>query len=148
VEKLRLDNSGENIAMADAIKAEGYNVTFEFISPGPSQYNGVVERMFATLFGMVRPMLNEACTPMLLCWGIWAEAARSATDMRNYLAFYKRDTSSYEKFMGAKYDRIDTLHTFGEMAIVEDHLTCGMGAKLQSCLWAPPMNTPVTPIVF
>jgi hypothetical protein len=128
---LRLDNSGENIAMADAIKAEGYNVTFEFISLGSPHYNGVVERMFATLFGMVRSMLNEARTPMLLCQGIWAEAARTARNMRNYMVSYKSDTSSYEKFMGAKYDHIDTLHTFGEMAIAEDHPTHGMRAKLQ-----------------
>jgi hypothetical protein len=105
VEKLRLDNSGENIAMADAIKAEGCNVTFEFISPGSIQYSGVVERMFATLFGMVFSMLNEARTPMLLHRGIWAEAARTATDTRNYLVSYKSDKSSYEKFMSAMYDR-------------------------------------------
>jgi hypothetical protein len=59
VGKLRLDNSGENIAMAEAIKVEGYNVSFEFICPGSPQYNGVVECMFATLFGMVRSVLNE-----------------------------------------------------------------------------------------
>jgi hypothetical protein len=131
VEKIHLDNSGENIDMADAIRAEGYNVTFEFISPGSPQYNGVVECMFATLFGMVRSMLNEARVPMLLRRGIWAEAARTATDMRNYLVSYKSERSSYEKFMGEKYDRINTLHTFGEMAIVEDHATRGMRAKLQ-----------------
>jgi hypothetical protein len=43
VDKIRLDNSGENIDMANAIQNEGYNVTFEFISPGSPQYNGVVE---------------------------------------------------------------------------------------------------------
>jgi hypothetical protein len=50
---MHLDSSGENIDTADAIKAECYNVTFEFVSFGSPQYNGVVERMFATLFGMV-----------------------------------------------------------------------------------------------
>jgi hypothetical protein len=123
VEKIRLDNSAENINMADAIKAEGYNVTFEFVSPGSPQNNGVVERMFATLFGIVRSMLNEVRVPMNLCHGLWAEAARNATDTRNYLVSYKSETSSYEKFMGVKYDCIDTLHTFGEMAIVGDHPT-------------------------
>jgi hypothetical protein len=49
VGKMQLYNSGKNIDMADAICAEGYNVTFEFISPGYPQYNGGVERMFATL---------------------------------------------------------------------------------------------------
>jgi hypothetical protein len=117
--------------MADEIWTEGYNVTFEFISPGSPQYNGVVERMFAALFGMVRSMLNEAQVPMMFCRGIWAEAAHNATDMRNYLVLYKSEKSSYEKFMGNKYDHINTLHTFGEMAIVEDHATCGIRAKLQ-----------------
>jgi hypothetical protein len=75
VEKICLDNSGENINMADAIKADGYNVTFEFVSPGSLQYNGVVERIFATLFGMVQSMLDEACVPMNLCCGLWAQVA-------------------------------------------------------------------------
>jgi hypothetical protein len=77
--------------MAEAIKAEGNNVTFEFISSGSAHYNGVVERVFATLFGMVRSMLNEARTLMILHWGIWAAAVVTATDMRNYLVSYKSD---------------------------------------------------------
>jgi hypothetical protein len=95
VGKIRLDNSGENIDMADANKVEGYNVAFEFVNPGSPQCNGVVERMFATLFGMVRSMPNEARVPMNLCRGLWAEAARNATDMRNYLVSSKSETSSY-----------------------------------------------------
>jgi hypothetical protein len=67
VEKLCLDNASKNIAMAEAIKVGGYNVTFAFICPESPQYNGVVERMFATLFGMVRSILNKAHTLMILC---------------------------------------------------------------------------------
>jgi hypothetical protein len=89
VDKMRLDNSAENIDMADAICAEGYNVTFEFTSPGSPQYNGVVERMFAALYGILRSMLNQAHLPMALCCGIWAGAAPYATDMRNYLVTSK-----------------------------------------------------------
>jgi hypothetical protein len=71
--------------------------------------------MFTTLFGMLQSMFNEARgVPMLLRRGIWAEASRDATDMRNYLVSYKNEKSSYEKFMGEKYDCINTLHTFGE----------------------------------
>jgi hypothetical protein len=84
--------------------------------------------MFATLFVMAHSMLNEAHTPH---WCIWTEAAWTATDMHNNLFSYKSDESSFEKFMGAKYDCIGTLHTFGEMAIVEDHPTHSMHAKLQ-----------------
>jgi hypothetical protein len=80
---------------------------------------------------MVHSMLNEARVSMLLRRGLWAEAARTATDMRNYLVSYKSDKSSYEKFIGVKYDWIDTLHTFDDMAIVEDHPNRGMHSKLQ-----------------
>jgi hypothetical protein len=89
VEKICLDNSGENVDMAELICAEGYNVTFEFISPGAPQYNGVVERMFSTLYGMVHSMLNQAQVPLHICCGVWAEAAKTATDMRNILVNYK-----------------------------------------------------------
>jgi hypothetical protein len=51
--------------------------------------------------------------------------------MRNYLVSSKSETSSYEKFTAVKYDHMDTLHTFGEMAIVKDHPTRGMRSKLQ-----------------
>jgi molybdenum cofactor biosynthesis enzyme MoaA len=132
VEKIRLDNSGENVDMAELICAEGYNVTFEFISPGDPQYNGVVERMFATLYGMVRSMLNQAQVSLHIRRGVWAEAAKTATDMRNILVNYKSNTSAHEKFMGTKFEHLNTLHTFGEMAIVEDHQSRGMHGKLNN----------------
>jgi hypothetical protein len=50
VEKIRLDNSGENIDMAGAIRAEGYNITFELISPGSPQYNRVLLNVCLQLF--------------------------------------------------------------------------------------------------
>jgi microcystin-dependent protein len=113
--------------MAELIRAEGYNVTF--ISPGAPQYNGVVERMFATLYGMVRSMLNQAQVPLHIHHGVWAEAAKTATDMRNILVNYKSNKSTHEKFMGTKFEDLN-LHTFGEMAIVEDHQWRGMRGKL------------------
>jgi hypothetical protein len=52
--------------------------------------------------------------------------------MRNcLLVTYKSPTSSYEKFIGHKFDRIDTLHAFGVMASYEDHPSLGMRRKLQ-----------------
>jgi hypothetical protein len=41
--------------------------------------------------------------------------------MRNYLVTSKSPTSSYEKFIGHKFDCIDTLHAFGVAASYEDH---------------------------
>jgi hypothetical protein len=69
--------------------------------------------------------------PMAIHRGIGAEAAPYATDMRNYLVTFKSPMSSYENFMGHKFDCIDTLHAFGEMAFVEDHPSRGMRSKLQ-----------------
>jgi hypothetical protein len=51
VEKICLDNSSENVDMTELIHAEGYNVTYVFMSPGAPQYHDVAERMFATLYG-------------------------------------------------------------------------------------------------
>jgi hypothetical protein len=131
VDKMRLDNSDENIDMADAVWAEGYNVTFEFISAVSPQYNGVEERMFATLYGMVHSMLKQASLSMILRCCVWIEATHYATDMRKYLVTTKSPMSSYKKFMGHKFDLINTLHAFVEMAIGEDHPSHGMRSKLQ-----------------
>jgi molybdenum cofactor biosynthesis enzyme MoaA len=133
VEKIRLDNSGENVDMAELIHAEGYNATFEFISPGDPQYNGLVERMFATIYGMLRSMLNQAQVPLHVCRGVWAEAAKTATAMSNILVNYKSNKSAHEKFMGTKFEHLNTLHTLDEMAIVEDHQSHGMRSKFNNC---------------
>jgi hypothetical protein len=88
--------------------------------------------MFATLYGMVRCMLNQAQVPLHICRGVWAEAAKTATDMRNILGNYKINTSAHEKFLGTKFEHLNTLHTFGEMAILEDHQSRGMRGKLNN----------------
>jgi hypothetical protein len=75
--------------LKDAVCAEGYNVMFVFMSPGSPQYNSVVERMFATLYGMLCSTLNQVHLPMTLCHGIWAEAAHYAADMCNYFVTSK-----------------------------------------------------------
>jgi hypothetical protein len=72
---------------------------FEYISVGSPQYNGVVERAFATLYGMVRSMLNAAKVPTHLCHGVWPEAACTTAELKNLLVSYSQTKSPYELFM-------------------------------------------------
>jgi hypothetical protein len=63
IKVIRCDNAGESMALATTCKREGLGINFEFTAPGTHQHNGVVERAFATLFGRVRAMMNEAKFP-------------------------------------------------------------------------------------
>jgi hypothetical protein len=130
---IHLDNSNENIAMKSLIRSHGFGITFEYISVGSPQYNGVVECAFATLYGMVRSMLNAAKVPTHLRHDVWPEAACTATQLKNLLVSYSQTKSLYELFHGLPSDHVPFLKTFGEMAVVENVQTHGMCAKLVDC---------------
>jgi hypothetical protein len=99
-----LENSVENLAMASLIRSHGFAITFEYTSAGSPQNNGVVERAFATLYGIVRSMLNSAKVPLPLRYGVWPEAAHMATELKNLLVSYSQDKSPYELFHGQPSD--------------------------------------------
>jgi hypothetical protein len=63
--------------------------------------------------------MNQARLPMTIRRGLWAKAARYATDMRNYLVTSKSPMSSYEKFMGSNFDKIDTLHSLEKWQLLK-----------------------------
>ena len=56
--KLRMDNLGENKKLQKILKDKNLNVSVEFTPRDTPQYNTVVERAFATLYGRIRAMLN------------------------------------------------------------------------------------------
>jgi transposase InsO family protein len=60
IKYIRCDNAGENKFFERQSILANLNLTFEYTSPGAPQYNGTVERKFATLYGRVRSMLNAA----------------------------------------------------------------------------------------
>jgi hypothetical protein len=78
-------------------------------------------------------MLNQAQVILHIRHGVCAEAAKSATDTCNILVNYKSNKYAHKKAMGTKFEHLNTLHTFGEMAIVEDHQSRGMRFKLNNC---------------
>ena len=48
-------------------------VKLEFTGPDTPQYNGKIERRFATLYGRVRAILNEAKVPEEMRNKLWAK---------------------------------------------------------------------------
>jgi hypothetical protein len=83
---IRLDNSGENKKIREVAFEKGFKIYFEFTAPGTPMQNGVVERAFPTLLGSVRAMLNGAKFTKVVRDSIWAECARTATMLENYMS--------------------------------------------------------------
>ena len=87
------------------------------------QQNGRVERKFATLYGRVQAMLNDAKLMPSLQKKLWAEAANTATLLENHITWNSQDTSTFLQFRG-KGEKIvlsTSLHKFGEICICTDH---------------------------
>ncbi len=83
VKYIRCDNAGENVALEMACKQEGLGIKFEYTAPGTPQQNGRVERKFATMYGKVRAMLNDAKLTAALRKKLWAKAANTSTILEN-----------------------------------------------------------------
>jgi hypothetical protein len=118
VKFVRCDNAGENKKLEELCLKEGLGIQFEFTTPDTPEYNGKVERKFATLYGRVRAMLNSARLTKRLREGLWAEAASTAQQLENALVTDKRDQPSYNQFFKKEYPGFRNRHPFGELAIV------------------------------
>jgi hypothetical protein len=86
VKTIRCDNAGENKDLENkCIKDDKLcNIQFEYTPRDSPQYNGKVERKIAVLTGRVRSMLTAAGLPDKLRPKLWAEAARTATDVEMF----------------------------------------------------------------
>ena len=60
VMKIRCDNAGENYKLKEACVDAEFNIQFEFTAPNSPQFNGKVERAFATAYNKIRATLNHA----------------------------------------------------------------------------------------
>jgi hypothetical protein len=130
--KIGLDNSGENQALEVRMRSDSVGAIFEFTAPGSHQFAGVVERKFATLFARVRSILNSARLSQDLCNGLWAEAAKYATDVENSLITGSRQASSWSMFYKKESPIIRNLRQFGEIAILDNHQKRGFHSKLEN----------------
>ena len=75
------------------------------------EQNGAAERLNRTLLDRVRAMLADSG----LSKQLWAEAAMTASHLRNRSPAAKRDRTPWELFFGHKPD-VSQLHTFGARA--------------------------------
>ena len=132
VKFIRCDNAGENYSTQQLCDDNSLNIKFEFTGPGSPQYNGRVERKFATLYGKVRSLLNTAQLPEFLRKKLWAEACNFATDMENLLITPPLSKSPYELFYGHPSPATQNLHQFGEVAVVERHEIREIRGKLEN----------------
>ena len=118
VKFLRCDNAGENIKTEEECFKQGFGITFEYTSPNTPQQNGRVERKFATLYGRVRSMMNAARFTGGLRSNLWAECARTATNLDNIDCDNKEKIPRYKRFMGEDYKGFQHIKKFGEVGIM------------------------------
>ena len=115
---IRCDNAGENKKFQELAEKNGLGIHFEFTAPDTPQQNGKIERKFATLYGRVRSMLNEARLPSQLRKGLWAEAARTASMISNILVTDNNPVPPHKLFYGSNARLTKNTRIFGEIGIV------------------------------
>jgi hypothetical protein len=128
VKTIRLDNAGENGALEHLCNNVSPQIQFEYTSPGTPQYNGHVERKFATLYGKIRSVLNAIQVPQDLRKCLWAEAANWVTNVENCLVTETKLTPSYTQFYN-KPPTFQVIH-FGEIGIVTSTQNSKIKARL------------------
>jgi hypothetical protein len=106
--------AGENKVLEQLYIQEQLGSHFEYTGPGTPQYNGVVERKFATLYSSVRTMLHAAKVTKELCQGLWAECAKTATDIENMVATPNKLKPALNMFYGIQEPKLKIMRKFGE----------------------------------
>jgi hypothetical protein len=132
VKYIRCDDAGENHTFQRQSVLANLDLTFEFTDPGSPQYNDVVERKFATLYGRVRSMLNAAQLSAEHRSGLWAKAAQTATDIENSLVSVNQPIPSYKMLYSKEPPSIKTMHAFGEIALLENNSKRKIRNKLEN----------------
>ncbi len=100
VKYIRCDNAGENIALEKACEQEGLGITFKYTAPNTPQQNGRVERKFSTLYGRMHVMMRGSGLRGLIRQRLWAEAAKTATDLSKILVKKQESQSLFQMFFG------------------------------------------------
>ena len=118
---IRCDNAGENKQFEKDATKDNLGLKFEYTAVNTPQQNGRIERKFASLYGRVRAMLNNARVTSYMRAKLWAECAKTATECENLLISNDESESSYEMFYGEKPRYARYLRTFGEIAILANH---------------------------
>ena len=133
VEIFKCDNASENKTFQKVLREKKYPAKFEYTSSETPQQNGRVERKFATLFGKIRAMLNEAKVPSWLRRGLWVKAASVATKLENIIVKSSSEKTAAEKMYGKNPAWSKHLRKFGEIGIIKvGGSTMKIRAKLEN----------------
>jgi hypothetical protein len=117
--------------LENKILKDGLGVQFEYTGPGSPQFNGRVERKFATLFSRVRTMLNGARLPKELREGVWAEAAKLSTDIENILVTPIKSKPAHNVFFKVDEPKPILMKPFGDIAVIENNKSRKLRSKLE-----------------
>jgi transposase InsO family protein len=120
VKYIRCDNAGENKSLEVRSQKEALAIEFEYTPTNSPQFNGKVERKFATLFTRVRSFFVAAHIPRDIREKLWPEAGMLATDVENALVPKRKDQASYNTFFKKELPGLRYLRQFGEVAIAKD----------------------------
>ena len=110
VENIRLDNAGENIAVANLCKLRNINV--EHTPPATPKLNGVVEQGFATQWNMTKIMLQNAGLKENVKRNkkILVEAIQTALFLYEESPQKGKQKSPNKLFFNKKKDRVQVKH--------------------------------------
>ena len=85
VKIIRCDNAGENKVLETESDENDLGIIFEYTAPGTPQQNGVVEKVFVTVMGHARAMMNHVGFTMAKRQQLWCELAQTMTLLDNIL---------------------------------------------------------------
>jgi hypothetical protein len=108
------DNAGENILLERRCKKEGLGIQFVHTNPNSPQFNGKIERKFASLYRQTQANLNRAKLTKILRDVMWAEC----TDQENVCMTKNKPISAEEQFYNKEVPGWQYMRQFGEIGIV------------------------------
>ena len=118
---IQCNNARENIKHKEKLEELSFRLTFEYPVAGIPQHNGVVERLFAALYGGVRAMLKGADFGAAMRGTLWAECVATATVVKNLLVNMETEKSPFEMFCKKQPKHGNNLRTFGEIGVVQNY---------------------------
>jgi hypothetical protein len=86
------DNTGGSKAVDIACTKEGLRIHFNYTAPGPPQQNGCAECKFATLYGWVPSIMNQANLKIMI--------QKGSLDWSSHSSNFYQHAPSYQKQTG------------------------------------------------
>jgi hypothetical protein len=106
------------MTMKNDPEIKSFSIKFEFSVSRTPQRNGNVERMFQTLYGRIRSMLNGADLEGELRDNIWAECVMNVTYLSNIISTKSSFKSPFELLYSENPILHDNPKIFGKVGVV------------------------------